>query len=132
MQTNNEKIEWRPAGRSARWYEWLLILLLLGFAGGVRAASVHKCEDGHGAVAYQSQPCPAEQHATEIDLGPTPAYAPSPHYLLDAPLVEHAERGPRAERQSSVSSSSWECRAADGRVFYRHTSCPRSLSPAAA
>ena len=131
MRTSDDKhTEWQPTGRTTRWYEWLLILLLLGMAGGVRAASVYKCTGGQGEVAYQSQPCAAGQPATAIEIDPAPAYAPSPHYALD-----HGETA-RASRTVTRSHSgerregalvSYECRAADGQLFYRHGSCPHSI-----
>ena len=134
MRTTDESTaEWQPTGRMARWYEWLLILLLLGVAGGVRAAAVYKCTGAQGEVAYQSQPCADGQPATVIQIAPAPAYAPSPHYAIDrdetARPTRTATRGHSAERRETVPLS-YECRAADGQVFYRHGSCPHSI-PAA-
>jgi len=127
--TDDEISEWQPTGRTARWYEWLLILLLLGVAGGVRAASVYKCTGAQGEVAYQSQPCADGQPATVIRLAPAPAYAPSPRYAIDretARPTRTATRSRSGERRETVPLS-YECRAADGQVFYRHGSCPHSI-----
>jgi hypothetical protein len=126
---DDENTQWQPSGRTARWYEWLLILLLLGVAGGVRAASIYKCTGGEGEVAYQSQPCADGQPATVVEIAPAPAYAPSPHYAVghDEPVhsARTATRG-RSERHESTPMS-YECRAADGQLFYRHGSCPHSV-----
>ena len=134
MRTRDEKdFDWQPASRSARWYEWLLILLLLGLAGGVRAASVYKCINAQGDVAYQAQPCPDEQRASLIEIAPAPAFAPSPQYAIDRDGAERpartATRGRSGERREAEPIS-FECRSADGQVFYRHGSCPHSI-PAA-
>jgi len=130
MRTTDERtIEWQPTGRTARWYEWLLILLLLGLAGGVRAASVYKCTGSQGEVAYQSQPCADGQSAKVIELAPAPAYAPSPHYAVDHGQTPGSARAPargRSERHEAAPVS-YECRAADGQLFYRHGSCPHSI-----
>ena len=128
--TDEECTEWQPSGRTTRWYEWLAILLLLGLAGGVRAASVYKCTGMQGEVAYQSQPCAEHQQAKVIEIAPAPAYAPSPHYALEhdeaAPSTRTAARSRSSERRESAPVS-YECRAADGQLFYRHGSCPHSI-----
>jgi hypothetical protein len=131
MRTTDEEItEWQPTGRTARWYEWLLILLLLGVAGGARAVSVYKCTGAQGEAAYQSQPCADGQQAKVIEIAPAPAYAPSPHYAVDHGETTGPARSAtrsRAERHESVPVS-YECRAADGQLFYRHGSCPHSIA----
>ncbi|MGH8042502.1 MAG: DUF4124 domain-containing protein [Rudaea sp.] len=116
--------------RSMRWYEWLAGLLLLGLACGVRAGSVYKCVDASGATAFQDRPCAAALRQSEVEIAPAPASAPAPHYTV----VEHAERdyprGPvhRTARPRARDAGGYECRASDGRVFYRLGSCPRSLA----
>jgi len=134
MRATDEEIsEWQPTGRTTRWYEWLLILLLLGLASGARAASVYKCTGAQGEAAYQSQPCADGQQAKVIGIAPAPAYAPSPHYALDhdetVRSARTAARGRSGERREAAPVS-YECRAADGQLFYRHGSCPHSI-PAA-
>jgi len=130
MRTTDEKvIEWQPAGRTTRWYEWLTILLLFGFAGGVRAASVYKCTGTQGEVAYQSAPCADGQQATLIEIAPAPAYAPSPHYAIDHDETVRSARTATRSRSDRHETApvSYECRAADGQLFYRHGSCPHSV-----
>jgi hypothetical protein len=132
MRTTDEKdFEWQPTSRSARWYEWLLILLLLGLAGGVRAESVYKCINAHSDVAYQAQPCADGQLAHVIEIPPAPPVMPSPKYAVDDEAGAHASRtATRArsgERRETSQPVSYECRATDGQVFYRHASCPHSI-----
>jgi len=123
MTTDRHDDEWRPQ-RPLRWYEWLVVLLLLVLANGVRAGSVYKCLDGGGAVAYQDLPCAADRQERRIELDPAPAYAPSPQYALErAPMRALPGRSKRAEAQAV----SYECRSADGQVFFRHGGCPHSV-----
>jgi len=130
-QLDNDSSGWQPAHRPLRWYEWLLVLLLLGLAGGVRAASVYKCTDAQGAIAYQQLPCAAAARESTVQIAAAPAYAKSPEYALDRPPPEAAR--PRATHTSRRESEpmSYECRSADGQVFYRHTSCPHSVAATA-
>src|SRR5262249_37803960 len=126
MQTSDhDDNRWRFQQRATRWYEWLLILLLLGLAGGVRAASVYKCTDGDG-VAYQSQPCAERQQASLIELAPAPAFSPSPQYAVERTSSEPPARATRGSRRETEPMS-YECRASDGQVFYRHAACPHSV-----
>lgn len=116
-------------GRSMRWYEWVLMLLLLGLVAGVRADSVYKCTDAQGAVAYQSRACSPQQDETQVAIMPAPARTPSPSYgaAAEKPLQRvHVERTSRpvATRSAAVS---YECRVADGQVFFRHSPCPHSV-----
>ena len=123
--------EWRPQ-RPLRWYEWLVVLLLLVLANGVRAGSVYKCVGGGGAVAYQDLPCAEDRHERRIELDPAPAWAPSPEYALDRAEPKRAPQS-RAKR-AEPHAASFECRSADGQVFFRHGGCPHSVpaSPGAA
>jgi hypothetical protein len=131
MQKADDNLtQWQLTGRTTRWYEWLLILLLFGMAGGVRAASVYKCTGAQGDIAYQSQPCPDGQQATVIDIPPAPAFAPSPHYAIDHDETARPARSPartRSGERREASPVSYECRTADGQLFYRHGSCPHSI-----
>lgn len=124
---DHNPIEWQAATRSARWYEWLLLLLLLGLAGGVRAAPVYKCIDAQGAVAYQQLPCSAGVDERTVEIAPAPAYAKSPEYAIDRPEPAPKMRVTRTTRREPQAMS-YECRTADGQVFYRHASCPHSVA----
>jgi hypothetical protein len=128
------KIQFQACGRSMRWYEWVLMLLMLVLVAGVRAESVYKCTDARGVIAFQAQPCPPQQNETQVDILPAPPHASSPDYGVadrKQPQRVHNERGGRhqAERTSQMS---YECRVSDGEVFYRHSSCPHSVAADAA
>src|SRR4029450_1020657 len=65
-----------------------------------------------------------------IEIAPAPAYAPSPRYAIDhdesVRSARTATRGRSGEQRESALPS-YECRAADGQLFYRHGSCPPSI-----
>lgn len=128
---DEERNDWQPTGRSARWYEWLLILLLLGLASGVRAGAVYKCTNAHGDIAYQAQACADEQRTTIIAIPAAPPPAPSPQYAIDHERTERTSPGASRVRsgghRENSEAMSYECRATDGQVFYRHGSCPHSI-----
>jgi len=121
------KIEFESSGRSMRWHEWLAGLFLLGLVGGVRAESVYKCVDAHGAIAYQAQTCDASQRQSVINIPPAPLPAPAPHYVL-ARQDEQAARPLHAARERASREMAYECRVSDGRVFYRLAACPHSIA----
>ncbi len=128
-----DKFDFEPSGRTLRWYEWLAFLLLFFLAAGVRAESVYKCTDAQGGVAYQTQACTSAQHEAVVEIAPAPAYAASPTYAVHDDVEERAARRGRSKaaptsRNASASAQSYECRTADGQVFYRHASCPHSIA----
>lgn len=109
-------------------------LLWAGMAGA-HAASVYQCVDAGGRLAYRDTPCAAHARQTKLDLAGQP--------LIDAnaprqPASTHASKSGGAHsysRRVAVTTrkrktgqpTSWECRAADGEVFYRHARCPGSV-----
>jgi hypothetical protein len=110
-----------------RWYEWLAVLFLLGLAFGVRAGSVYKCVDATGATAFQDRPCAAAQAQSEVGIDPAPAHATAPQYAVET-HAQHANYRESRLQARSVRATAYECRASDGRVFYRLGACPRSLA----
>jgi len=124
-----EPTQWQASGRTMRWYEWLVILLLLALAGGVRATTVYKCTDAAGAIAYQDQACAAEQQTREIALDPVPPPQPSPRYAIDEALRSPGRPIVHSPRRAADEPVSYECRTADGQRFYRHSACPHSIAP---
>jgi hypothetical protein len=84
--------------------------------------------DAQGALAYQQLPCAADQTEGSLRLAPEPAYAPSPQYRIEAPTAQRVAYAARERRDSPERATSWECRASDGQVFYRHSTCPRSIA----
>jgi hypothetical protein len=110
----------------------LLSPLLLAVAVTAHAASVYRCAGAHGQVAFQDTPCTAQARQRKLDVKPQP--------LIGTP-GEHAARVAAMPRNRSAARSrkktgrtthakpamSWECRADDGEVFYRHARCPGSV-----
>ncbi len=131
-----EKSDFETSGRTLRWYEWLTFLLLFALVAGVRADPVYKCTDAQGDVAFQSQPCSAAQREGALDIPPAPAYSASPEYALTHDAGDHAAHSTRndvmraSHSARSAVAESYECRAADGQVFYRHSACPHSIAAA--
>jgi hypothetical protein len=123
MEANHDG--WIDTGRTTRWYEWVLILLLLGLASGARAGHIYKCTGPDGSIAYQDVACSERQQSGTVEIAPAPEYAKSPEYAIDRTPAPR----PRAKYASrhEPQAMSFECRSADGQVFYRHTSCPHSV-----
>lgn len=110
-----------------------LLALWIGF-GVLHAASIYKCVDAQGHVAYQDVPCPAHAQQRKIGLQPLTMIGNATEAAAGGKRTRHAHkrrssRGRRHTRQRRRSNPvmSWECRAADGEVFYRHTRCPSSV-----
>lgn len=124
------RFDTRAYPRPLRWHQWLLILLLLAFAAGARAATVYKCVSADGAIAYQSQQCPADADVHVVDLRAAPVYRPSPHYAVGQDERAGVARDRNAPQRVARRAEpvSFECRAADGEVFYRHAGCPHSIA----
>lgn len=107
-------------------------LLLLAFAGAAHAASIYKCVDPNGAIAFRDTPCATLARQTKMDVTGLPLIDPGaprqrssrrPPLASKHPASRHRRTGVR--RMKPVMS--WECRAADGEVFYRHKRCPGSV-----
>ncbi len=111
------------------------VFILWTIAGTAYATPVFKCVDAQGHVAFRDSPCPPRMHQTRIALHPLPtigdadevaaerARASAPRHVRTA---GHPRRH-RSPRRRAKPKMSWECRAADGEVFYRHTRCPSSV-----
>ncbi len=124
-----DKYEFDNGWRCMRWYEWLALLVLFALAAGVKAAApVYRCDDARGAVTFQDKPCSAREIEQAVAVDPAPAYAPSPTYALAAPTREARPVRARFSHSRESNAQSWECRAADGQVFYRHNGCPRTIA----
>jgi hypothetical protein len=141
MENGMNKQDMDSSGRPLRWYEWLLLLLLMSLAAGVRAqalfkvAPVYKCTTTHGDIAFQDSPCATTKSEAVVDIAPAPAYVASPAYAIDrrpqttATARSRGQSSPSREHDSS-SVRFFECRATDGQVFYRHSPCPHSIASA--
>lgn len=120
----------------------LCVLSFLPIAGGASAGTIYRCAGAGGAVAFQSTSCAAQSTQTAMAVAGQPLIdAQAPAAALPAMRSAHSSRGSlrqsrehlRARRGSrrgqglTLKATSWECRAADGEVFYRHTRCPHSV-----
>lgn len=110
--------------------------LLLAMAGVAHAQSVYKCTDGRNGVSFQATPCVAASRQKIIEVQAQPLI--DPHAVAPMPVVTRSGQGSarrsharvtRARRFARIAKqpTSYECRASDGEVFYRHTRCPHSV-----
>jgi hypothetical protein len=142
MEDGMNRQDMDGSGRPLRWYEWLLLLLLMGLAAGVRAqalfkvAPVYKCTSAQGDIAFQDSPCAKRKDEVVVDVAPAPAYVASPAYATDRRPPENAMRSrnssPPPRERDAPTVRFYECRATDGQVFYRHSACPHSVASASA
>lgn len=105
---------------------WLLLLV----AAPVRAESIYRCHHADGSLAYQDRPCADAQRQTRVELVPAPPPAASPGYGTGKTRSATAPRNRRAATRGTdrAEAPSYECRAANGEVFYRHSTCPASIA----
>ncbi|MBN8728358.1 MAG: DUF4124 domain-containing protein [Xanthomonadales bacterium] len=90
------------------------------------AQSAWQCRDGKGQVAYQDRPCEGGAHERRIEFAPAPDPEPSPEYRLSSGSHAGAHRSGKPS-PSRTAAQSFECRASNGEVFYRHGACPSSI-----
>lgn len=111
------------------------VALLWLLAGSAHAASVYRCVDAHGNLAFQDVPCAAHARQQEVAAVPQPLIGSVGERIADAPPARRtaaAKPKPVPRRPMRTPrpkpDAAWECRAANGEVFYRHTSCPASVA----
>lgn len=111
----------------------VLALTAFAIAGTVHAGAVYRCRGADGSIAFQDHACAVAAAQSEVAIAPAPAPAPSPDYAVAPsrgdPNHGHALAARVKERREPTS---YECRAADGEVFYRHAACPRQIATAGA
>lgn len=106
----------------------LLACATLGAARAAHAESVHKCRNADGTIAFQDHACTAGAAESEISIAPPPPLAPSPDYGRDTRDAHRAVASPRASVRERHEAISYECRAANGELFYRHGACPGRIA----
>jgi hypothetical protein len=118
----------RFANRHRNFRILAMLLGLAGIAGSAQAEAVFKCRSADGHVAYQDRACAASQTASRIEILPAPPVTASPEYGVGH--SSHARSAPRGRSASKARAEavSYECRAANGEVFYRHGGCPKSVT----
>jgi hypothetical protein len=109
-----------------------LTLLWLLAAHRVDAESVYKCRDASGHLAYQDHACANTQQETRVDIAPAPPVSASPEYGVtrSARMPSPRASARKASRRGDAGPRevvSFECRASNGEVFYRHSGCPKSI-----
>lgn len=114
-----------------------LLLVLSNIAPGAHAAPVYRCVDAHGRVAFQDAPCATHARQNKLDIQPLPTIGDPAEiaaitHRKNAARERHGSSSARSKRASTrrelaKAETSWECHAADGEVFYRHTRCPGSV-----
>lgn len=123
------------AGRSMRWYEWLVGLTILLLASGARAGPLYRCVDARGNTRFTDLACTAGENVQKVDVAPVPAFSPSPQYAVPGrkarepalPTRRSAASLGRQHETSSALERSYECRSVDGQIFYRHVACPHTI-----
>ena len=113
--------------------------LVLVIVANAHAASVYRCTDTHGHLAYQDTPCAAQARQRKLELQPLPTIGDPAEVASrrrmsasSIPASSRKTRGASRKHSSARAAhdkpeTSWECRAADGEVFYRHSRCPGSV-----
>lgn len=115
-----------------------LALAFVSFAAPAAAATVYKCTDHAGHIAYKNTFCATHETSRVM------RFAPAPRPGTAAPAAESGtgkgkprgsaagRRGksasrPRSQRAAAPAPAedpSWECRLGNGEVFYQHAPCP--------
>jgi hypothetical protein len=120
------------------------LLALVAVAAPAHALTIYKCTNPDGSVAFQDKPCAAHARGTEFALRADPVVqAPPSASSVASSSRSGKSRDTAASRRRKVSAShghtrtpvvsvesdaSWECRAANGDVFYQHTPCPSAIA----
>ena len=114
-----------------------LSLLLLDKLARAVAASIYRRVDAQEHLGFEDTPCAGHARQHKIDLRRLPMIG-NPADVASIRARLHAKRDRRAIRHAShrhaarrsirkKSRMSWECRAADHEVFYRHARCTSSI-----
>ncbi|MGH8215767.1 MAG: DUF4124 domain-containing protein [Rhodanobacteraceae bacterium] len=106
---------------------------MLLLATAAQAASIYKCVAADGRLAFRDTPCATDARQTKFKLTGLPLMDPGAprHAVATRTSRSYAHRHTRrvsAIQRAHKQAMSWECRAADGEVFYRHTRCPGSVT----
>ncbi|MEO6968367.1 MAG: DUF4124 domain-containing protein [Rhodanobacteraceae bacterium] len=131
-----ERVE---SGCHRAWYARVCCAgLLLVLAGAAHAQSVYRCTDSRNGLTFQAMPCAAAMRQTVVDIHAQPLI--DPNAVTPVLATKRAERDAlrhlrtralhgsrRRSGRSAKQPTSYECRASDGEVFYRHSRCPHSV-----
>jgi hypothetical protein len=127
----------RHNARTIRTTFLLGLLAAAWMCGTAHAESVFKCRGSDGLVAFQDHPCARAEVQSEVELEPAPPAA----VVVVAEAEQRADRTSRkaAHGQTGYGHTakaktdvvSYECRADNGELFYRHGACPKQIRAAA-
>lgn len=112
-----------------------VFLFVIGIAPA-HADAIYKCRTARGEIAYQDRACANVAEETRIEIAPAPiatiATAPDRAERTSArpPRGNAGTTAPRRQR-GPQHAMSYECRAANGEVFYRHSHCPATIAVSA-
>jgi uncharacterized protein DUF4124 len=101
------------------------------FACPAHANAVYKCRGADGAVAFQDHACAISESQSEVEIAPAPPASPPPDYGRASRTSHREPRSAHGRAEARVTrpeTMSYECRAANGEVFYRHGSCPGKIT----
>lgn len=121
----------------------LSLLSLVAVAAPAHALTIYKCTNPQGSIAFQDKPCAARAHGSEFALRADPVAQETPSATPAALPRSGTSRATASSRHRSASAArtrartpvisvesdaSWECRAANGDVFYQHAPCPSAVA----
>lgn len=94
------------------------------------ADTVYKCGGSDGAATFQQEPCANAKAQAVVEIAPAPPASASPDYGIarDAHKERREPASSRNHARAPREALSYECRAANGEVFYRHGACPRQIT----
>ena len=125
----------RRSERNPRRIACFVLLIASALSGAaVHAESVFKCRDADGLITFQDHACLKTHVESQVEIEAAPPVAPSPDYGRGSGESRgvRASGGALSMRQSSVRARaeivSYECRASNGELFYRHGTCPKQIT----
>lgn len=108
-------------------FSGVLTLCLLFASTGVCAESVFVCRSLDGTRSYQDHACARRLQQSQLEIAAAPPPAASPDYALPSARISTQRRRTAPPAARVHEAASYECRADNGEVFYRHSTCPRSI-----
>lgn len=108
------------------------LLLIVAGTTTAQADSVFKCRDARGQIAYQDSACADPARQTRIEIAPAPSLVVAPEHVIGADARPSRRpagmRAATARHGGKAGAVSYECRTADGEVFYKHSGCPKTIT----
>ncbi|HWG09973.1 MAG TPA: DUF4124 domain-containing protein [Rhodanobacteraceae bacterium] len=119
-------------------FSWLAatlagLALQATMAACARAAPVYRCTGTHGETMFQAEPCASPKDKGVVEVREQPLIDPSAPPAAARSAVARGGKQRKvaathhANRRVEKTPASYECRASDGEVFYRHSRCPGTV-----